>query len=135
MVMGLVLKLPQITKIYYSGSVAGISITAYYMETFNYINSSASAVHLGLPVSVWGDPLIPTFFNTIIVFMMWYFDAKSYSAIQKILYITVLMGWTVFMFSEDMKPDWLPPQFWDVITLSSVFLNTSARIPQLWKNF
>ena len=135
MIMGFVLKTPQISKIYSSGSVEGISILAYYMESGNYINSCAVGIHLGLPFGVWGDPLIPVFFNSIIILMMWHFDAKSYSTMHKLTYLIVMISYATFMFSEDLKPAFLPTYFWDLITASSIFLNISARVPQILKSY
>jgi len=66
-----ILKVPQILKILSSGSVEGISAFSYYIETINFISTAGLSIHLGLDFWVYGETLVITVQNLIIILMIW----------------------------------------------------------------
>jgi uncharacterized protein with PQ loop repeat len=96
MIMGAVLKFPQIIKIVRSGRVDGIAIVSYYLEMIGYSTSAARGLVLGIPFSVWAEPLVPFTFNIIIIFLMWTLDRKNYSMVEIVCVTAFIIGWCVF---------------------------------------
>jgi len=66
-----ILKVPQIVKILKSGSVEGINAVSYYVETINLISTAGLSIHLGLDFWVYGETLVITVQNLIIILMIW----------------------------------------------------------------
>ena len=62
-----ILKVPQILKIYASGSVKGISAFSYYIEFISYLGILGNSVRLNLPFSVYGEGVFIDFQNFIII--------------------------------------------------------------------
>jgi len=110
--------------------VKGISVTSFYTETFNYINTFAYSMHLGLAFSVYGESMIITGQNAIIILMIWNMD-KSIGFFEKFVFAVLATGYAYALVTDEF----LTEDAWAMITSSSILLNIASRVPQIYTNF
>ena len=123
-------KLPQIFLILKSESVKGISRRSVYAEVMSYFNTLAYARHLGYGVALYGETILITIQNCVVVLCMYRFDSeirrqeKMLAIGMFLLYATVLL--------HDVN---VTEQVWAVISTSVIFLSLFSRGSQIYENY
>ena len=74
--LGFILKLPQIDKIFRTRSVAGINPVAYYFELIMSINDFGIGKHLNLPFSVYAENLFIGSQCALITLLIWKYNMR-----------------------------------------------------------
>ncbi|KXN69274.1 mannose-P-dolichol utilization defect 1 protein [Conidiobolus coronatus NRRL 28638] len=82
---GSIVKIPQILKIVNSGSVEGISLFSYSLETLSYLVSISYNLRNNNPFSTWGETLLITFQNFIILSLIQVFNNNLLGTIWVVL--------------------------------------------------
>jgi len=118
-----IVKVPQIIKILANCSTKGINPYSYYVETTNYLQIAAYAMHLNLQFSVWGENLFLVAQNLAIILLMWHFE-RSIGTLEKIVFSAFIGAYAFVLFG-----DLIPEHAWAIITSSSLLMNAAARIP------
>ena len=125
-----ILKLPQIINILKAGSTKGIPASSYYFETLVFLNTLGNARHQGLDFSDYGENAIIIVQNVIVLGLIYNYD-KTISIVEKLLFSVFFCGYGFFLLSDTMVPE----SAWAIVSGSCIFLNCSARLPQIWSNF
>mmetsp|Transcript_2715 Transcript_2715/g.4614 ORF Transcript_2715/g.4614 Transcript_2715/m.4614 type:complete len:173 (+) Transcript_2715:44-562(+) len=128
-----ILKFPQIIKIITSGSVEGLSSISSYIETVMYMQVAAFAISQGIPFSVYGENLIISAQNFIIIFLIWKYNRKI-ELTEKFLAFIFLSMYTAVLFTKG-NFGVIGPAQWKMISSSTSMLNIAARLPQIMTNF
>ena len=70
----LVVKLPQLYKIWKNGSAKGISRISAYAELCSYFNTMAYARHLNNPIQIYAETIAISIQNLIVVLAIYWYD-------------------------------------------------------------
>ena len=124
-----ILKLPQIMKILSSGSVDGISSNGYYLETITFMNTAGFSMANNVPFSVYGESVIITGQNFIVILMIWAYN-KSIGFFEKLVVFALIGGYGYALFNN-----LLTPEQWDLVTSSSTVLGVLSKMPQIISNW
>lgn len=124
-----ILKVPQILKIVGGKSAEGISPLSMYLETFNFINTAALSIHLGLPFDVYGETLVILVQNAIVIILIWQYSKVG--AAEKVIFTVLALAYGYVLFEGSMVPE----EIWALVSSSSIALNIASRIPQIFANF
>ena len=93
----LMLKVPQLLKIYKNSSVEGISLTSFYFEVLGFSIMSAYSIHNSNPFSTYGELVIISIQCILQVLLFWTVGNVSYS--HKIQAGTFFVfGWFIPLF-------------------------------------
>ena len=121
----LMLKVPQLLKIYKNSSVEGISLTSFYFEVLGFSIMSAYSIHNSNPFSTYGELVIISIQCILQVLLFWTVGNVSYS--HKIQAGTFFVfGWFIPLFG-----DFLPEEFWTYVPVSSIFMNLVVKFSQI----
>jgi len=115
-------KVPQLIKIWRSGSVRGLSRTAAYAELIAFFNTTAYARHLKLGLSIYGETIVITTQNLMVVLAIYWYDRKI-ALHEKMLVIGTFLLYAALLLADKV----LTIQHWHCVSLSVIFLNTLAQ--------
>ena len=124
-----IVKVPQIIKILANCSTKGINSYSYYVETTQYMQIAAYAMHLNLQFSVYGENLFLVAQNIAIVLLMWHFD-HSIAFFEKLIFSAFYGAYATALFGG-----YLPEHAWAFVSSSSLMMSFAARIPQIIQNY
>eukprot|EP01017_Pseudomicrothorax_dubius_P051333 TRINITY_DN9861_c0_g1_i1.p1 TRINITY_DN9861_c0_g1~~TRINITY_DN9861_c0_g1_i1.p1 ORF type:complete len:248 (-),score=80.84 TRINITY_DN9861_c0_g1_i1:128-772(-) len=125
----LLVKVPQILKIWSNKSAEGISISSFYWELVVYLLSCGYNIRYGNPFSTYGENAFMFFQSTILVFLCWSFSKGGVSIVEK---ITVLGGFgaMITLIALNLVPD----RIYTMMAILSLVLLIMARLPQILIN-
>lgn len=95
----MIIKVPQILKIYKNKSVHGISKSLFYLEIFMYLHSSSYSLHHNIPFSVYGENYFILVQNFIIVLLFWTYS-KEIGILEQIFCLAFISGYSFLLFSD-----------------------------------
>ena len=125
-----ILKVPQIINILKSGSTAGLSPFSNYVETVSFMQTCAFSIAHNVPFSVYGETLIITVQNIVIVLLIWNYD-KSVGLANKAIVGAMLIGYSYALFT----PGIINEDIWMMIQGSGIATGILCRVPQIWTIF
>lgn len=94
------------------------------METTGFMQTAGIAIAQGIPFSVYGEALIITGQNFIIILLLWSYN-KSISFAEKALVTLFLGGYAFLLFSPGM----LEANHWQVVASSTTLLGFGSKVP------
>lgn len=123
----LILKVPQIVKIFQSKSVEGLSFTMFIMELAGYTINLAYSFNNGYPISTYGENLFIAIQNIIIVYLL--FSYTNNDAV----FFTGAAGYAVVVYA--LFGGLVPLDFQSVLQAATIPIFTISKLPQIWMNF
>lgn len=120
-----VVKVPQIIKIFYSGSAAGLSLTAYMLELIAAIVTLAYNLRRETPFSTFGECFFIFAQNIIILAMMG--AVKN----QRLLY-TVVIIFISILTSGLLLPGYVSDSLITKLQTATIPMLMCSRIPQIY---
>jgi len=130
-------KLPQISKIYQTKSVVGISENSVYLDLLDSIFVCLYYFHQSLPVYTYAGNLVNTIQSFIILFFFWYYGNKHVSLREKILrfWFILFLIFYIFVCVSDGKFLYftIPTFLWIIMVNSKIPLATMSRGSQIIK--
>ncbi|CAG9329898.1 unnamed protein product [Blepharisma stoltei] len=127
----LMLKFPQILKIVRAKSIAGLSLTSFYVETLGFSLIAAYNIHNKQPFSTYGENVTLTAQCCLQVLCYWYFGNINTKHKISVLFFFVF-AWILPLFSEI-----LPQSLWIIapnINLCMNFIVKGSQILTNWRN-
>lgn len=124
----LMLKFPQIIKIYKNSSVAGISLTSFYFEALGFSIMAAYGLHRQQPFSTYGEYAIVSVQCLIQIILYWVLGGVSRKHI-----ITVSNGF-MFLWFIPLFGNMLPEFFWNYVPIYCIGMNSIVKISQILTN-
>lgn len=125
----LILKFPQILKIYHNNSVSGISLTSFYIETLGFSIMAAYSIHNGQPISTYGEHAIISIQCVIQVILFW-FIGKVKTTEKVIVGLGFTFFWVIPLFGE-----LVPESFWTYVPIYVLLMNIVVKFSQIAENF
>lgn len=122
-----ILKVPQIMKILQSKSVKGLPYSTFYLETLALVTSVANSYVRGYALSTFGENIVITVQNFIIVSLMWVYNPVGAAHIA-----LVLSGFAGVWYGCVTH---LPLEYLDMLPLVGVALTVTGRVPAIIANF
>ncbi|KAJ3228627.1 hypothetical protein HDU78_009661 [Chytriomyces hyalinus] len=124
---GSIVKVPQILKIFNSGSARGISLVSYVLETLAYVITLSYNLRRDNPFSTYGEVAFITLQNVIILLMLTFYSKKYVSLVG----VTAFFAAATYALNSDLLPDSLLVSLqWAAIVISTV-----SKLPQIYTNF
>lgn len=129
-VASLMLKFPQIYKIVKAGSVTGLSLTSFYVETLGFTLIAAYNVHNKQPFNTYGENIILSVQCCLQVLLYWIY-AKDISYSHKLsAAVFFTFAWIFPLFSEI-----LPENLWLSVPMINLFSNFIVKGSQIMTNY
>jgi len=125
-------KVPQLVKIWKKGSTQGLSRKGAYAELLSYFNTMAYARHLNLDISIYGETVLISCQNFLVILAIFYFD-KTVKLHEKMLFLGVFSLYATVLLADTS----LTSQHWHLISSSVILCSAFARGSQFlenWKN-
>jgi len=125
---GVFLKLPQIAKIITAGSVKGISLPSYLLETMAFTIGLAYNVRQANPFSTYGEGVFITIQNVIILALILYYGGSKLGLVIFLLGYSAL-AWSLFdvaIISKDLLL---------FLQGTTIFIGVASRLPQIFSIF
>ncbi|KAJ3067016.1 hypothetical protein HDU98_009752 [Podochytrium sp. JEL0797] len=119
-------KVPQIAKIFNSGSAKGISLSSYVLETLALVITLAYNIRKENPFSTYGEVAFVSVQNFIILAMLMTYT-KSYTSL-------VLVSVFFLAASYTLLSDILPSNILMSLQWVSIVVSTLAKVPQIYSN-
>eukprot|EP01006_Ploeotia_vitrea_P017990 TRINITY_DN49245_c0_g1_i1.p1 TRINITY_DN49245_c0_g1~~TRINITY_DN49245_c0_g1_i1.p1 ORF type:complete len:246 (+),score=131.80 TRINITY_DN49245_c0_g1_i1:41-778(+) len=129
MVGSLIIKVPQILKIYPSGNVAGLSGAMFVLETIGYTIVGAYSFRQAFPFSTYGENVFMILQNWLIVFLVYYYR-KAIGA-KFIIGSVLYFAGTVAMLNGSL----VTVEIMAALQMSTIPIFAASRLPQIWQNF
>lgn len=123
-----IVKFPQIFKIYPSGNIEGLALSSYILSLLAYTISFSYSFSNGFAFSTYGENLVMTFQDMAIVGLIMY-----YSKVDLGLMLAVgglYLGIVVWLLSGTV-----PRELFITLQSSTILLTVSSKLPQIWSNF
>jgi mannose-P-dolichol utilization defect 1 len=127
----LLLKFPQILKIYSNSSVKGISLTSFYFELLGFSVMAAYAIHNKQPFSTYGEHAIITVQCIIQVLLFWSIGKIDFSHKVKIAPLFIF-GWFLPLYGYG---DLVPEAFWIYVPVYCLLMNLVVKLSQIHINY
>ena len=121
----LMLKFPQILKIYHNSSVTGISLTSFYVETLGFSIMAAYGFHNGQPFSTFGEHALISVQCVIQVLLFWNIGKVGFTE-RATVGVMFLSLWVVPLFG-----DLMPEVFWKYVPIYTTLMNLVVKISQI----
>ena len=125
-----VLKLPQMLKIYTAGSVQGLAPTTFYCDVLICTCAAAYSHLQGFPFSTYGEELLILAQNVLLVLMLWKYADPPFGISHMILITTVWVGISLHLTSLDPTATIVT-----MLPLATIVGIPIARCPQVHANF
>jgi len=123
-----VVKLPQIKKIYPSGRIEGLAISSFVLSLVAYTISFSYSFSNSFPFSTYGENLVMTFQDFAIVgLLMHYSHANLAIMVGSAALYFVLVAW--------LLSGTVDPALFVTLQSSTTLLTISSKLPQIWTNF
>ena len=123
------LKAPQIVKILNTCSVEGITTYGAYAELFSFANTCFFAIHLKLPLSVYGETVLISIQNAFMVLLLWTFS-KTVCRVEKVIVFSIASTYIYTLLNDGLQEE-----TWTLIASSTICFSLCARVPQIWLNY
>ena len=123
-------KIPQILKIYNSKSGKGIVAQMIYTDLLMNLNRMLYFMHTDMPFSTYGELLLMSVQNCMIVALLWKYNDQI-SSTEK---ISTLVFFVVYI-AYFVHGNYVPEQAWLLLISTVTFLNFVSKGPQIAKNF
>ena len=88
---------------------------------------------LNIPFSAYGETIILTAQNLVLIGMIWHYN-KKIDSFEKLVAGLFLMGYGLILFTKG-NFGLIHRHHWDLISSSTSLLNIAARLPQIISNF
>jgi len=123
-----VVKLPQIRKIYPSGRIEGLSQSSFMLSLVAYTISFSYSFSNGFPFSTYGENLVMTFQDLAIVGLLMHYSHTS---------AAVMVGCAAIYFAlvAWLLSGLVAPALFVTLQSSTTLLTISSKLPQIWSNF
>ena len=125
-----VLKLPQMLKIYTAGSVQGLAPMTFYCDVLICTCAAAYSHLQGFPFSTYGEELLILAQNVLLVLMLWKYADPPFGMSHMILVATVWVG--ILLYLTSLHP---PAIVVTMLPLATIVGIPIARCPQVYANF
>jgi mannose-P-dolichol utilization defect 1 len=127
-VAGSMVKLPQLIKLITAKSGAGLSISAYILETIGYIITLAYNVRLKFPYSTYGELPFIAVLNLIILTLVLHYAKKDIYALGG---IALALAFSYALFTPRLV------SYGDLQLLQglSIPLSLTSKVPQIYTNY
>lgn len=123
-------KLPQILKIVMAKSAANISRLSVYTELLCNLWVGAYNVIEGNPFSTYGESVLISIQNGVIVLLLWTFATKKERPTA-----THILSVVAFFVAAAVAPVYLPEQHLPLLFTATMPLFSFSRLTQIWQNF
>ncbi|KAI9846120.1 MAG: hypothetical protein M1838_001402 [Thelocarpon superellum] len=120
-----VVKVPQIVNLVRSQSAAGISFTAYALETTAYLVGLAYNVRQGFPFSTYGETALIAAQNVVIAVLVLHFSGLDPAAAAFVA-VLAAAGWALF------SPDLVDLPTLAYLQAGAGALGVASKLPQIW---
>ena len=117
-------------KIYTQGSVEGLSRIGAYAELIAYTNTMAYARHLNVGLSVYGETILISLQNFLVVLAIFWYDAKIRKQ-EKTLFLGVFLLYATVLLADEK----LTEPAWKTVSSSAILLIAMARGSQIRANY
>lgn len=124
-----VVKIPQLTRIMRTHSVAGLSRLSAYAELIAYFNMMAFARHLGVGLSVYGETALISAQNFAVILAIYHYDTRIIIQ-EKSFFLGVFLLYAVVLLADQKVTE----QAWNLISSSVIVLIAMARGSQVLTN-
>ena len=118
----LVVKLPQLYKIWKNGSAKGISRISAYAELCSYFNTMAYARHLNNPIQIYAETIAISIQNLIVVLTIYWYDDKL-PLHEKILFLGTFGAYATILLADEKVNE----QQWHMVSASVILCSAMAR--------
>ncbi|OMJ79486.1 hypothetical protein SteCoe_20496 [Stentor coeruleus] len=125
----LMLKFPQILKIYKNSSVSGISLTSFYFEVLGFSIMAAYGLHRQQPFSTYGEYAIISIQCIIQVILYWALGGVSRK------HIITISNSFMFLWFIPLFGNILPEFFWNYVPIYGIGMNSIVKISQIFANY
>ncbi len=119
-------------KIWKRGSTKGLSRVAAYAELMSYFNTMAYARHLKLDLSVYGETILISAQNLLVVLAIFWYE-KKVKLHEKMLVLGLFALYATVLLADES----LTSKHWHLISSSVIVCSAFARGSQFlenWKN-
>ena len=110
-----------------NSSVEGLSQLTLYIETTIFMQTAGQGKFSGLSFTVYGESLIITVQNLIIILLIWIYN-KNIGILEKLFIFAFMAGYAVLLF-DPIEKGILQEEHWKLITSASTFMNMMAKLP------
>ncbi|KXS17592.1 mannose-P-dolichol utilization defect 1 protein [Gonapodya prolifera JEL478] len=125
---GSIVKLPQILKIFSSGSVEGISYSSYILETIAFTISVAYNSRNDNPFTTYGEQVFLLAQNLIIIALILGYNAKYHQLGG------VMLAFLAALFAL-FQPTLAPPGLLGALQGLTILIGIASRVPQILSNY
>jgi mannose-P-dolichol utilization defect protein 1 len=120
------LKLPIVLNILKAGSTTGLSESSILIETSVFISSFSQAIIKGHPFSTWGELVMISIQNLIILTLMAFYNKSS--VLRSLLVLGLIVGFAAMCLQ-------VPKEFANFLVYYSMMAAVASRVPQILSNF
>ncbi|KAJ1906760.1 hypothetical protein IWQ60_011886 [Tieghemiomyces parasiticus] len=124
---GAIVKLPQIYKILSSGSVAGLSVASFALETASLVISASYNIRGHFPFSTYGESVFLTLQNFMIVLLLFWYRGKP---LQATLAAAAIAG-SIYALND---PALVPAGLLATFQAATIPISLASRVPQILAN-
>ena len=128
-----IIKLPQLVKIIANRSVQGLSRISAYAEFISYFNTMAFARHLKHPISLYGETIMISTQNFIVILFIFWYDGRI-ALHEKMLFLGLFGMYATVLLADN---DSMTEMHWRLVSGSVMLCSAIARASQFcenWKN-
>lgn len=122
----LLLKVPQIIKIYAAGSAKGLSLSSLYQDCLTFTIGIAFNTLAGSPLPTYAEQIVILVQNVALVMMVWSYDARPVSYRVGVATVFAVLVTAAFQ---------CPPDYRQAMFYVTIPLNATSRLSQAWSNF
>lgn len=123
-VVGSIVKLPQLLKLVNAKSGEGLSVAGYVLETIGYIITLAYNVRSEFPFSTYGETAFISIQNILIILLILHYAQKDVHALGA-LGAVVALAYPLF------DPKLVSPKHLQILQGLSIPLSLTSKIPQI----
>jgi len=127
-IVGSIVKLPQLLKLVNAKSGAGLSLISYCLETIVYIITLAYNVRLSFPFSTYGETAFIAVQNILIILLILHFAKKDVYALG-VLGAVAALTYPLFL------PQLVSYKHLQILQGLSIPLGLMSKVPQIVTNF
>lgn len=122
-----IIKLPQILTIVSNKSVAGLTVSTFFIETFGYTYNLAIHFRENYPITTYADFFVLIFQNYVLLYLFYYYNSSPARGLAIILVYVALL---VLLCSP-----YFPLALLKLLTLGNVMVVVAGRTPQIYSNY
>lgn len=128
-ISALIVKFPQIFKIYTESSVIGISLTTFYIEALGYSMLLAYSIHDNRPVSTYGE-YASLAIQSLIQLLLYWKTGKIAFKRRLLIGTLITFGWLIPLFFN-----LVPNSFWKYVPINFMLMNVVMKLSQIKTNY